>query len=162
MRQHVARGTVTVAATALVLLAVSGVGYAFWTTTGAGTGSATATDFTPPTITVGTASAGLYPGFAGGTLQVMVTNPNPFPITVTLSRDAAKPVTSDTAGCTDEGALPANVTGVSYASGSFTVAASTTTPVSRSTAGVAMSTASVSACQGATFTIPVSSSSVSG
>lgn len=145
-------GTVLVATAAAAVLA-AGTAYAYWTTSGAGTGSAPAG--TASSLTVGTAAAAgsLYPG-TSVTGNVVVTNPNAFPVSLTGFTFTGTP-TADKAhadvGCT--------TTGVTFAP-------STTLPVSIPKQGgpvantvtlaftATMDNTSMNACQGATFTAP--------
>ncbi|VXA97122.1 conserved exported hypothetical protein [Arthrobacter sp. 9V] len=147
----------TVAATAaLCLLGGAGTAYAYWAT--AGTGSGSAANGTMQTVTV----VALVPGDTlqtslapGGTADVILRASNPNPHAVTIYGLAANgPVTADAAhpGCT--------TTGVT-----FTPPPTPLTPpviiqanssILLTLQGAAnMSTASVSACQGAQFTVPV-------
>src|SRR5205085_7702535 len=75
----------------IVAVAGAGVAFAAWTNTGAGNAGAKAASFSALTITAPASAGGtlLYPGLtadgstAGGDVTVVVTNPNPFPVTVT-------------------------------------------------------------------------------
>lgn len=134
---------------------MGGTAYAFWSANGTGTGTAAATTFQPVVVTAGTAPGGqLYPGLvadgttAGGDLVVQAENPNPFPVTVTVTLGGTP------AGCT--------TTGVTIgAPASFTLPA-LSGPVSRTMAKVlSMSTASSNDCQGQTITVPLATSSSS-
>ena len=150
------RATVVAGSTAAVVLLGSATAFAYWSATGSGSGSAGAATMASPVVSVGTVTGtGLFPGLSangtsiGGTLAVVASNPNPFPVTVTVSRDTASPVT----GC----ATP----DVSFAGGSFTLAANAT-DVQRTIAhSVSMGTNASNDCQGKTITIPLTTSSVS-
>lgn len=146
---------------ALACLTMAGVGltggtaYAFWTSTGTGTGAAAATTFQPVAVTAGTAPAGqLWPGLvadgttAGGDLVVSAANPNPFPVTVTVALGGTP------TGCT--------TTGVTIgAPASFTLPAQSGTVTRTMSKVLSMSTASSNDCQGATITVPLTTTATS-
>lgn len=148
--------TVLVGATGVLLLG-SSAAYAVWTTTGSGTGEARATTFAPPVVVAGTAPAGqLYPGLTangtstGGTLVVRASNPNPFPITVTLTSGGTP------TGCT--------TTGVALrTSPAITISLAANAPAADVSIAhaVSMSSASSDDCQGAIIIIPLSTAAVS-
>jgi hypothetical protein len=127
----------------------SGAAFAYWTTGGTGTG--TALTATPQSVTLvgatGNVSTKLVPGGTAD-LLIRLSNPNSFPVTITgiePNGEASGPGGT----CT--------VTGVSVPQRSgltLTVAAGDTADV-HVTDGAAMSAASSSGCQGATFRIPV-------
>jgi hypothetical protein len=131
----------------------SGVATAYWTTTGTGIGSATTG--APQAVTLipasGTVDDALFPG---GTADLLVAldNPNSYPVTITgISQRVGSPVEAvgSSGTCT--------VTGVSVPTRSdltITVASGANVTV-HVPAGAAMSAASDSGCQGATFRIPV-------
>lgn len=148
-----------------VALVGAGIAFAAWTSTGTGTGAAKARSFTGVVVSAGTATGQLYPGGSNvGDLVVTATNNNPFPVTVTLAQDAGAKVVSNpvVGGCAETTNGSAAITGVSFAGGSFSVPANSSVAVTRTiTASVSMSSASVSACQGATFDIPVTTTAVS-
>ena len=149
--------------TATGVVAATGTAFAVWSTTGAGTGTAKASSFTAPGVAVSTATpaTALYPGGTSD-LLVMATNSNPFAVTVTLAQDLTAKVTSDKAGCNETVNGASTVTGVTLTSGTITIPANTTTAVARSlTNAVAMSSGSSTNCIGATFTIPLTTSSSS-
>lgn len=146
-------------AAAAAVLVNAGAAYAYWKLNGAGTGVAVA----------GTAielklqgrsddSRPLYPG--GSTnLTVAVTNQNDFPIKIlTVAGDGA--VTADPAhrdsGCRSTGVVfTADVLPVSWEVPRNTIGVFTVPD------GLRMTNSSDSACQGATFTIPVRATGVS-
>jgi hypothetical protein len=137
--------TVAVASGAAVAMA-SGVAYAVWSTTGTGAGTAKAATMTAAVVNAGTAPAGqLYPGLtangstAGGDLVVAASNPNPFPVTVTLTGGTF-------GGCTTPG--------VSIGStASFNLAANAPTAQVTIQKVLSMAPTSSNDCQGATITI---------
>jgi len=145
---------------ALALLVNGGVAWAYWRISGTGTTAATAA--TVANLQVSGASypdLPLFPGARGG-LVVTVKNPNSFPVIVKRVMPGPGPVTADeahrSAGC--------NQNGVSLVRNSFSVSwpipanSQKIFPISNS---VAMSNASDNACQGATFSIPLSVSGTS-
>jgi hypothetical protein len=135
----------------VTLLGALGIGTAFgaWTVGGGGSGSATATSAQALTTSVATTTAQLYPGLVGANLYITANNPNPFPVTITSvnANGAATPDAAHAAGCV--------TTGVTYT----TTATSKLVPaggsLSFTVAGVSMTNASDTGCQGATFTVPV-------
>jgi hypothetical protein len=137
---------------AAVLVGVgTGTGYALWSSAGAGSGSAS-TEGGPLPVTVVTAggavSSALVPG---GTADLLVAldNPNAFPVTITGIQQTGT-VTSSAPGCL--------TTGVTVpTSSALSVSVPTGSDVVVSVPGAAaMSSDSDSACQGATFRIPLS------
>jgi hypothetical protein len=102
----------------------------------------------------------LYPG-ARTDLSVAVRNPNPFPVVVTNVRVGTGPVTVDAAhrgaGCVTTGVLATR----------GATAVSLTVPANSSATfllpdAIQMTNDSDSACQGATFTVPLTASGRSG
>ena len=147
----------TAAATiALCILGGVGTAYAYWATTGIGSGAAI--NGTMQTVTVDALIAGDTPQTSlvpGGTADVIVraTNPNTHAVTIygiaangAVTADAAHP------GCTTTGVTftppPAPLTP--------TVTIQANTSILLTLQGAAsMSAASLSACQGAQFNVPV-------
>jgi hypothetical protein len=144
------------AAAALCLATGAGGAYAYWAAAGAGSGSAA--NGTMQTVAVGALVAGdgtqnsLVPG---GTADVAVRafNPNSFPVKVHAIRGNGA-ATADTShpGCT--------TTGVTFVDPAAPLAPSVTIPANTSVlitlpGAAAMSLASLSGCQGATFSQPV-------
>ncbi|WP_416417653.1 hypothetical protein [Paenarthrobacter aromaticivorans] len=147
----------TAAATvALCILGGAGTAYAYWATTGIGSGAAT--NGTMQTVTVDALIAGDTPQTTlvpGGTADVIVraTNPNGHAVTIygiaangAVNADAAHP------GCTTTGVTftppPAPLTPT------VTIQANTSILLTLPDAA-SMSAASLSACQGAQFNVPV-------
>jgi hypothetical protein len=151
VRQRRRRRGRRIAAFVGILVVAFGAAAAFaaWTVGGGGSGTATAVSAQNLTTSVATTSAALYPGITGANLSLTVNNPNPFPVTITSvnANGAAVPDAAHASGCV--------TTGVSYS----TTSTSKTVPASGSSsftvAGVSMTNASDTGCQGATFTIPV-------
>ncbi|MFI5932964.1 hypothetical protein [Actinoplanes sp. NPDC051494] len=141
-------------AAAAAVLVNAGAAWAYWKLDGSGTGVAVAGRAVELKLQGRSDdSRPLYPG-ATADLTVTVTNQNDFPVRITTVSPGAGPVVADDehrdAGCRTTGVVitaetlpvawevPRNTIGV------FTVAG-----------GLRMTNASDSACQGATFTIPV-------
>ena len=145
MKKITKSAPVVAVAAVVATIAAGSLAYAFWTTTGSGAGTAKAATLVAPTITGGTAPAGqLYPGLTangtvGGDLVVSASNPNAFPITVTITGGTF-------AGCT--------TTGVSIGSpATLSLAASAATAQYTIAKVLSMSQASTNDCQGATITV---------
>ena len=149
-------GTASAAAAALCLLAGGGTAYAYWATAGAGSGAAVAATMNAVTVDAFVAGdsnrTSLVPG---GTADVMLrtSNPNPFAVRI-HAVVAAGPATADAAhaGCT--------TTGVSFTAPAAPLAPVVTIPANSSLletlpGAASMSLQSQSACQGATFRVPV-------
>jgi hypothetical protein len=140
------RTFVVAVATVAATMAGGSLAYAYWTTTGSGAATAKAATLVAPTITAGTAPAGqLYPGLtangttAGGDLVVSASNPNAFPITVTITGGTF-------AGCTTPG--------VSIGSpATLSLAASAPTAQYTISKVLSMDQTSTNNCQGATITV---------
>ena len=149
----------SVAAAAAVLVN-AGAAWAYWTLNGEGTGVAVAGTAVELTLTgKSDDSKPLYPGGTTN-LTVTVTNQNDFPIKITSVSPGANAVTADSehrdAGCRTTGVVVAqDVIAVSWEVPKNTIGVFTVPD------GVRMTNASESACQGATFTIPVRANGVS-
>ncbi len=120
--------------------------YAYWTTSGQG--SATAIAGTLQQVTIGNVVLGnaLRPGGPAVNVTVNLTNPNSFAVNIeSLSAGA---VASSLAGCSGANTgVTLNLVGVPSS-----IPANTTLPY---IASASMTTASVSACQGAIFSVPL-------
>lgn len=123
--------------------------FAAWTVGGTGSGTATATSAQNLTTSVATTTAALYPGITGSDLYLTVNNPNPFPVAITS-------VNANGAATADGGHPGCVTTGVTFSNTAVTQTVPASGSVSFTAAGVAMSNASDTGCQGATFTVPVS------
>lgn len=132
---------------------VAGVAFAAWTADGTGSGYAQAKT-AQAVATVSAAAdttADLYPG-ATGDLQVSVTNPNDYDVQVTAISLGTGSIVSGDTDCDDSNGV------------SFDGATGLTSVVPAHSEGtlitladsVHMSNASVTACSGETFTVPVS------
>jgi hypothetical protein len=155
------RRSLVATAVAATLVATGGAAWAAWRLSGAGTASTTASSALDLRLTARPRpDKPLFPG-ARTDLTVTVENPNPFPVVVTAVHAGSGPVTVDaahrTAGCITTGVSPTR--GLS----------ATSLPVgARSSASfllldaIQMTNDSDSACQGATFTVPLTASGRSG
>lgn len=148
------RASMVLAAALTVVLLGSTSAYAYWTTLGSGDGAAAAGTFIAPTVNSGTAAGpALYPGMTsagsstGGTLSIVASNPNPFPISVLVSQNGAA------TGC----ATPA----VTFDGGSFNLAAGASNVPLTLPDTLSVGTTSSNDCQGATITVPLTTSSTS-
>jgi hypothetical protein len=137
----------------VLALITAGAAFAYFTATGSGSGAATAT--TMQTVTVAALvggdgpSSSLVPGGPAADVILRVNNPNVFSVSVYS-------VTANGAITADAGHAACATTGVTFTP---PVNPSITVPAGSSlvhlSGAAAMSTASLSACQGATFSIPV-------
>ena len=149
----------SVAAVAAVLVN-AGAAWAYWMLNGEGTGVAVAG--TAVELKLTGRSDDSKPLYPGGTtnLTVTVTNQNDFPIKITSLSPGENAVTADpehrNAGCRTTGVVVAqDVLAVSWEVPKNTIGVFTVPD------GVRMTNSSDSACQGATFTIPVRANGVS-
>jgi hypothetical protein len=147
------RKLVVLTAAAIGTAAVTGVSVAYWTGGGSGVGNAGAAanlaGVTIVSVTAGdTPASSLLPGHPAEAI-VKVANTNSFPVTITsVALRAGQPVTAAN-GCSP--------TGVSFTdqTGTWAVPANSAGTLINLPGSVQMSTASASACQGTTFSIPV-------
>ena len=143
-----ARRRVVAAAISLTAALAATAAFAAWTVGGGGTGTATATSAQNLTTSVATTTAALYPGISGSSLYLTVNNPNPFPVAITS-------VNANGAAVPDAGHATCVTTGVTFTTTAVTQTVAANASASFVANGVAMSNASDTGCQGATFTIPV-------
>src|ERR671933_2839404 len=161
MRKRSINKKIAVGVIALALTAVGFV-YAAWTTNGTGNAYAKAgTAAAISTVDVSASTvATLYPGVSGDVL-IKLDNPNTSPVTVTAITGHGT-ITADAghSGCTTTG-----VTFTNQSSLSLTIPAKSGgvdgVLQSTLTGAASMSNASLNACQGAVFTIPVTLSGTS-
>jgi len=141
---------------ALVTFAGIGLAWAAWTAGGTGSGSAKAG--TAKALTTSDASASvvnlLYPS-GSADVAVTINNPNPYPVTVSSVTGNGAITSGNTTCDASNGVTFTNQTGLSI----VVPANGNVTKVFANAAS--MSNASVDACQGQTFTIPVSISGAS-
>ena len=148
------RALIVLIAGAGATVLASGTAFAYWTTVGAGSGAASATTAAPLTTAGVVSATGLYPG---GTAQgsIVVTNPNPFAVSVGSATFA--PAATTTSACV--------TTGVSFVAAPAPTPAAPLVVPAKGTAtlsySVSMSTTSDDGCQGAAFTSSLSLSGTS-
>jgi hypothetical protein len=145
--------TLLAAVATLGSLALAGVAYAWVGTQGTGSASASTSGLQAVTVTAlsgGDAPTGsLQPGGTADAI-LRITNPNPYPVTlVATAPNGAVTATGGIGTCGTTG-----VTVVAQSGLHVVLAASATTLVDLPGAA-AMSNASSSGCQGATFTLPI-------
>jgi hypothetical protein len=149
-RRRARRGITPLAIVLGVATIGAGSAYAYWTIGGSGTGSAVPANGLVALTTTATAAVGdlLFPGSNSVPLSLKINNPGVLPVIINAVT-ANGAITSDKTGCAGT-----NVTFTPATNLSITVAAgsSTTTSVAHL---VSMSATAPNACQGATFTIPV-------
>jgi hypothetical protein len=157
MRDSNARGVKVAVLTGVLSLAIgAGTAYAYWATDGSGGGSADAGDM--QTVTVDALILGDTPASSlipGGTADVVlqVTNPNPYSVQVYS-------VTDNGTATADNAHSSCTTTGVTFASPpsplspAVSIGANSTALVTLPGAA-SMDATSQSACQGATFHLPV-------
>jgi hypothetical protein len=140
---------ITLAGVAVLLSLASGTAFAYFTTSGAGAASASTGTMLTVTLaaTAGTPSTPLYPGGTGD-VTLRVTNPNGYVVTLVSVAGTGGTITASN-GCS-----PTGVTFTDQAGLNIPIAASGTTQVDLPGAA-AMDATSANACQGATFSIPV-------
>jgi hypothetical protein len=144
----------TAAATVgLCVLTGAGGAYAYWATVGAGSGSAT--NGTMATVTVDALVAPQTTLVPGGTADVAVraSNPNDYAVQVYA-------ISGNGAATADAGHPACLTTGVTFVAPASPLAPAISIPAQSSVlitlpGAAAMSTASSSGCQGATFSLPV-------
>ena len=148
-------------AVTVMVLGIVSLGYAAWTSSGGGTGFAKAASAQNLTTgSTGTTSATLYPG-ANGDLVVNVTNPNSYPIKITsVTGNGTITADSSHSTCGQDVSHPTGVTYTDQTGLSIAVPASTSQTITLS-GTVHMSNASDNSCQGATFSVPVSTAATS-
>lgn len=132
---------VLVSAAGLALMS-TGTAYAYWTTGGSGPGTADVGDAIELTSAAPTVTGELFPAGPAVSGAMQVTNPNAFPVkAISLTFDSAE---TTKAGCSTTGVTFVGGTGLNVV-----IPAGGTAPM---TYTASMSTDSVNACQGATFT----------
>jgi hypothetical protein len=136
-----------------VAAVTGGVAFAYFTSTGSGGGTGATGTMQPVVISavVGgdTPSSKLYPGGPAADVIVRINNPNSFSVQLfSISGNGSITVDASHSGCTTSG-----VTFTPPSSPNITIPAGSS--LLHLAGAATMSTASVSACQGATFSIPV-------
>jgi hypothetical protein len=153
-KRHISR-KIAVGVIAAAMAAV-GLVYAAWTTNGTGSAYAkagTAAALSTVDVSASTAAT-LYPGVTGDVL-IKLDNPNPYAVTVTAIA-ASGSITPDAghSTCTTSGVTFANQSSLSLVVPAKVGAVDGVLQTTL-TGAASMSNASLNACQGATFTIPV-------
>jgi len=151
------RGIKAAALAGLLVTAGAGTAYAYWTGAGgSGTGSASAGIMQAVTVDALVASdnpkAALIPG-GSADVVLRLSNPNPYSVQV-YSVTANGPATADAAhpGCTTTGV---RFTGTAAPLSPATSVAANSSALITLPGAAAMDTTSLAACQGATFSLPV-------
>lgn len=139
--------------TGLVVTSIlgSGVAYAYWQSTGSGPGSAGTGTMTISAAALSgeTANSSLYPGGSADAF-LKVFNPNGYPVQVVAIVGAGTPQAAN--GCSPTGVR--FVAPASFTEAQFTLPADQSTVLHLADA-MSMDTTSASACQGQTFSLPV-------
>ena len=150
-----------------LLLTGGGVAVASWLASGTGQGSARAASVTGLVVSAGSPVGALYPlpadttpatGYGSGTVgsvATTVSNPNPFPVTITsatVGSATASPVGGRT--CAAGSVLPTTTAPISLDPPVTLAAGSAPTPVTVPGAVYMVATAE-DGCQGASFSVPV-------
>lgn len=131
---------------------VAGTAFAAWTSSGSGSGQARSTTSVNSVISAGTNAADLYPG-AVSSVQVAISNPNPYPVVVNSISAGSSALVNATcvAGSVTSDARANDPTGLLQSDGTTkTIAAGgsgTYVLVTR------MGTTAVDACKSQTFTL---------
>lgn len=159
MRRLSKKWKLITAAGSLAAMAATALVLAAWTTNGSGSGYAKAGSSSPlSTVDVSASTtATLYPGKTGD-VEIKISNPNGFAVQVTsVSLNGTNAdITPDAghSGCTTSGVSFSDQTGLSINVPAKVGAVNGATQATLTNAA-SMSNASLNACQGATFTIPV-------
>jgi hypothetical protein len=146
------------AAIALVLGLGAGTAFAFFTSSGSGSGTASTGSVESVTVlgATGMVTNKLYPGGTGD-LKVEFDNPNDFAVTITtVSGNGTVTGSGGIGTCSTTGVSVPTRTGLSIS----VVSGSDATVLIPN--GVSMDATSDSACQGATFSVPVTLTVVKG
>lgn len=140
------------------LLATAGAGtaYAFWATAGSGGGSATAGSMQPVTVDALVAGdspkTALYPG-GSADVVLRLTNPNPYSVQVySVTGNGAAAADAAHSGCTTTGV---RFTAPAAPLSPATYVAPNSSALITLPGAASMDTTSLAACQGATFSLPV-------
>ncbi len=154
------RSLVALLVAAVALALVGSPAFAFFTGSGSGAGGGATGTLQPVTVvaaTVGSPSSALLPG-SNADLLLRLTNPNSYSVVLVSVAQAGGVTVVGGTGCTSDPGWPATL-GTSGVSVNTVTGLSVTLPAGTTdvqvAAGSAMSTASVSGCQGATFQVPV-------
>jgi hypothetical protein len=152
MAAHRARaGWLTTGLVVIASVLGGGVAYAYWQSGGSGSGSAGTGTMTisGAALSGDTANSSLYPGGSADAI-LTVFNPNGYPVQVVAITGAGTPRAGN--GCSPTGVHFAALT--SFTDPRFTLAADRST-VLHLAGAMSMDSTSASACQGQTFSLPV-------
>jgi hypothetical protein len=153
VRRLIGRKRIVVPAVVVAVMLISTVAYAAWSATGSGSANASAANAQGLSISSPVAASGLYPT-GSVNVSVQFSNPNSYAVTVTsVAQTSGQSITVDGAhsGCNASSVSFDNTAGASL---SVRVPANSTASTTLSNA-VSMSNAAVDACQGATFSVPL-------
>ena len=149
---------VTTFVSLVLLLMIAGIAFAAWVVNGEGDGAAQAGVVDDLVLSPGTPTDLLYPGGDPASVAVSVFNPNTYGVTITsFFQTPGELISSSAAACTTD------IHGVTFttANGVWEVAAGATESFVLG-GSVVMSVDSDKACQGSTFTIPLTVTAQSG
>jgi hypothetical protein len=151
MAAHRARAGRLVTGIVVTTVLGGGVAYAYWQSTGSGAGTAGTGTMTISAAALSgeTANSTLYPGGSADAI-LKVFNPNGYPVQVVAITSAGTPQAGN--NCTPTGVR--FVAPTSFTDAQFTLPADQST-VLHLAGAVSMDTTSASACQGQTFSLPV-------
>ncbi|HEY4455629.1 MAG TPA: hypothetical protein VGN81_15060 [Pseudonocardiaceae bacterium] len=152
MAAHRARASwLTTGLVVIISIVSGGVAYAYWQSTGSGSGSAGSGTMTisGAALSGETANSSLYPGGSADAI-LKVFNPNGYPVQVVAIVSAGTPSAGN--GCSPTGVHFAAPT--SFTDAQFTLPADQSTVLDLAGA-MSMDATSASACQGQTFSLPV-------
>lgn len=151
-RAQTGAGIAVIGGTA-VAVATAGAAYAAWAVSGTTTVTTTSATITALTVSA-TLSTALYPG-ATGSVSLAVTNPNPFPVTLT-SLVFGSVTSGNTSACASS-----NVTVANPSSFNLVVAAGATSPTTVLANDAAMLSSAPTGCAGVSFSVPATVSGTS-
>ncbi len=151
MKRFSLKTKVAAAGLAIGLVGGAGIAYAAWSASGTGNGAAQAITANAITVNAGTAVADLYPGGPAGAVKLVVSNPNPYAVTLT-GASYGTPVSLNTGACASS-----NIAVDASAPTTVNVAlAANATNVAVSIPGVLdLDHGAGNGCQGVGFTVPV-------
>ncbi|HEY4020000.1 MAG TPA: hypothetical protein VGM75_15015 [Pseudonocardiaceae bacterium] len=151
MAAHRARAGWLVTGVIVTTVLGSGVAYAYWQSSGSGTGTAGTGTMTISAAALSgeTANSALYPGGSADAI-LKVFNPNGYPVQVAAITSSGTPQAGN--NCAPTGVQ--FVAPTSFTDTQFTLPADQST-VLHLAGAMSMDTTSASACQGQTFSLPV-------
>lgn len=141
---------------AIALAAVGGgIAFAAWTSAGNGNGTASASSAVDVTISAGTPSTALYPNVAPVNVLVNVGNTNPYAVDLT-GLALSGPIT------VDAGHSACNVSSLHFlASGATIHVLGAGTATDQVAGTITMDNSATNACQGASFSVPLTGTATS-